>query len=114
MLFGKLSRGFQKTQGSFARYQEEGPLRLAGIINCPGCPTLTGPDKLLERIRGLTDFRVDAIHFATCVKGLCLFREKLAKALREAFSDIKIGTHGEHISGEEFEEKKTSPLADTG
>jgi hypothetical protein len=38
-------------------------------------------------------------------EALCLFREKLAKALREAFSDIKIGTHGEHISGEEFRER---------
>ena len=83
------------------------PLDLVGIINCPGCPTLTGPDKLLLRIRGLTDFRIDALHFSCCVKTLCPFKEKYKDTLEKAFSNIKIaiGTHQEHITAEEYRER---------
>jgi predicted metal-binding protein len=95
---------FRKRKGAFASYPADQPLDLIGIINCPGCPTLTGPDKLLQRIRGLTEFRVDAIHFSYCIKTLCPFKEKYEKALAGAFPDIKVvvGTHQEHITPEEF------------
>ncbi len=95
---------FRKRKGAFAEYPGEEPLNLVGIINCPGCPTLTGPDKLLHRIRALTEFRIDAVHFSNCVKALCPFREKYASALRDAFPAIRIivGTHQEHITSEEF------------
>jgi predicted metal-binding protein len=95
----------RKRKGTFSAYPTNEPLDLMGIINCPGCPTLTGPDKLLQRIRGLTEFRIDTIHFSNCVKSLCTFKEKYHKALREAFPDITIviGTHEEHITPEEFQ-----------
>lgn len=95
---------FRKRKGSFGAYPEAEPLELIGIINCPGCPTMTGPVKLLKRIRGITEFRVDAIHFANCVKALCPFRAKYENALKEAFPEIKIviGTHREHVTDEEF------------
>lgn len=94
----------RKRKGSFERYGNEERLDLVGIINCAGCPTLTGPDKLLERIRGLTEFRIDAIHFANCVKALCPFKEKYRHVLNEVFPGIEvvIGTHTEVISEEEF------------
>ncbi len=95
---------FRKRRGSFAAYPADQQLDLVGIISCAGCPTLTGPDKLLQRIRGLTEFRVDAVHFANCVKALCPFRAQYEKALHEAFPAIRVvsGTHEEHISPEEF------------
>jgi predicted metal-binding protein len=95
---------FRKRRGTFAAYPADKPLDLVGIINCPGCPTLTGPDKLLQRIRGLSEFRIEAIHFTNCIKALCPFKEKYEKALAETFPGIKIviGTHQEHISMEEF------------
>jgi predicted metal-binding protein len=91
----------------FSEYPEEEKLTLVGIINCPGCPTLVGADKLLQRIRALTEFRVDAIHFTYCIKSLCPFREKYKKALEDNFPNIKIivGTHEEHITPEEFRER---------
>lgn len=94
----------RKRKGTFADYPADQPLDLVGIINCPGCPTLTGPDKLLLRLRGLTEFRVDAIHFANCVKSLCPFKASYEKALKESFPSIIIiiGTHQEHITPEEF------------
>jgi hypothetical protein len=75
-----------------------------GIINCPGCPTLTGPDKLIQRIRALTDFGVDRIHFSYCMKALCPFRESYKKSLEQSFPDIGIviGTHEDHVTPEEF------------
>ena len=95
---------FRKRAGAFAAYPEDEPLTLVGIINCPGCPTLTGPDKLLQRIRALTEFRVSAIHFSYCLKSLCPFKETYRKALAEAFPDIAIvvGSHTEHVTPEEF------------
>ncbi len=69
----------RKRGGVFAEYPQDEPLDLVGIINCPGCPTLVGPDKLLQRIRGLTEFRVDAIHFTYCIKALCPFKKSMRR-----------------------------------
>ncbi len=98
---------FRKRKGTFADYLQDEKLTLVGIINCPGCPTLIGPDKLLKRIRALTEFGVDAIHFTYCMKALCPFKEKYKAALEKAFPNIKIviGTHQEHITAEEFRER---------
>jgi predicted metal-binding protein len=95
---------FRRRKGTFAQYPADERLTLIGIINCPGCPTLTGPDKLIERIRALTDFGIDTIHFSYCVKALCPFKERYKNALEESFPHIKIvlGTHEEHITPEEF------------
>jgi predicted metal-binding protein len=95
---------FRKRKGSFAAYPPEEKITLAGIISCPGCPTLTGTDKLLFRIRGLTEFGVDTIHFSYCIKALCPFREKYRQAIEEAVPHIKVvvGTHEEHVTPEEF------------
>jgi len=95
---------FRKRKGTFAAYPENEKLTLTGIINCPGCPTLTGPDKLIGRIRALTELKVDTIHFSNCVKALCPFKEQYKSALEQAFPDIKIviGTHEDHITPEEF------------
>jgi predicted metal-binding protein len=97
----------RKRRGTFAEYPAKEPLDLVGIINCPGCPTLTGPDKLLQRIRALTEFRVDTIHFSNCVKALCPFQEQYRKALNEAFPKITIviGTHQEHLTPEELRQR---------
>lgn len=94
----------RKRKGTFTVYPADEKLTLAGIINCPGCPTLTGPDKLIGRIRALTDFGVDTIHFAYCVKALCPFKEQYKKALEESFPKIRIviGTHEEQVTPEEF------------
>ena len=98
---------FRRRKGMFAQYPQEERLTLMGIINCPGCPTLTGPEKLLERIRALTGFGVDAIHFSFCMKALCPFKEKYKTALESAFPGIKVvlGTHEEHNTPEEFRDK---------
>ncbi len=95
---------FRKRKGAFMDYPSEEKLTLMGIINCPGCPTLIGPDKLLQRIRALTEFGVDTIHFAYCMKALCPFKEKYKAALEETFPEVRIviGTHEEHVSPEEY------------
>ncbi len=97
----------RKRGGAFAKYPADEPLDLIGIINCPGCPTLTGADKLLQRIRGLTEFSVDSIHFTYCIKALCPFTEKYRKALEDVFPDIKIvvGTHQTRLTEQEFRER---------
>jgi predicted metal-binding protein len=95
---------FRKRKGTFAEYPADERLDLVGIINCPGCPTLTGADKLMQRIKGLTEFRIEAIHFTYCMKALCPFKERYKSELEDAFPHVKIiiGTHEEHIAPEEF------------
>lgn len=97
----------RKRKGSFERYVSDDRLDLVGIINCSGCPTLTGPDKLLNRIRALTEFRIDVIHFANCVKALCPFREKYRSVLIDVFPGVEIvvGTHTEQITDDEFRDR---------
>ena len=97
----------RKRRGAFANYPANEPLDLVGIINCPGCPTLTGVDKLLQRIKALTEFRINAIHLSYCMKALCPFKERYKSALEETFPDIEfiIGTHEEHITTDMFKER---------
>lgn len=97
----------RKRKGAFASYPEAEKLTLVGIINCPGCPTLTGTDKLLARIRGLTEFKVDVIHLSFCMKSLCPFTEKYVKAINEAFPAVRVivGTHEEHEPPEEYRKR---------
>ena len=85
----------RKRHGSFADYPADEPIHLVG------------PEKLLQRVRALTEFRIDAIHLTYCVKALCPFREKYKQALEEAFPKIRvvIGTHKERISADEFRER---------
>jgi predicted metal-binding protein len=98
---------FRKRKGAFSVYAKDDPIDLIGIISCPGCPTLTGSDKLLQRIKGLTEFRVDVIHFTYCIKALCPFKSKYKKAIEESFPNIKIvvGTHQVKIKDEEYRNK---------
>ena len=98
---------FRKRKGAFSKYPQDEKLTLTGIINCPGCPTLTGADKLLQRIRALTEFKVDTIHFTYCMKALCPFVKMYAKALEENFPDVNIviDTHTEHITPEEYRKR---------
>lgn len=98
---------FRKRQGTFGDYPDDEALTLVGIINCPGCPTLTGPDKLLQRIRALTEFHGDSIHFTYCLLALCPFKEKYRKSLEEAFPGIKIvmGTHQSKLTPDEYRNK---------
>lgn len=97
----------RKRRGSFADYPAAEPLDLVGIISCPGCPTLTGPEKLLKRIKALTGFRIDAIHFTYCMKALCPFKEKYKAALEREYPAIRIviGTHQEHVTPDEYRER---------
>jgi predicted metal-binding protein len=97
----------RKRRGTFASYPASEPLDLVGIINCPGCPTLVGPAKLLQRIKALTEFRVDVIHFTFCIKALCPFRDKYEKAINEEFPDVTvvIGTHQEHVTCQEYRDR---------
>lgn len=97
----------RKRKGAFALYPINEPIDLVGIISCPGCPTLTGTDKLMHRIRALTEFKIDAIHLSYCMKALCPFKEKYRSDLEEKFPDIKfiIGTHEEHITTDDFKKR---------
>lgn len=97
----------RKRKGAFAQHPAEERLDLIGIISCPGCPTVLGPDKLLLRIKALAEFNVHAIHLSNCIIALCPFKDKYLEALKSTYPEINIvaGTHEENITREEFREK---------
>lgn len=94
----------RKRKGAFERYGSADKLDLIGIISCAGCPTLAAPEKLLIRIRALTEFNLDAIHFTYCIEALCPFKKKYYSLLKEHFPDIEIviGTHEPETTHEQF------------
>ena len=96
----------RKRKGFFAHYPQDERLDLVGLMNCPGCPTLAGYDKLLQRVRGLTEFRVQAVHLSNCIKYLCPFKEKYLSVLQEAFPQVQfiLGTHQEEGNPATFRE----------
>lgn len=96
----------RKRKGAFSMYDSADSLELIGIINCSGCPTLAGPEKLLNRIRALTEFRVDAIHFSYCLDALCPYKTKYRALINQHFPDVEVvfGTHNAHITHEQFRE----------
>ena len=98
---------FQEEERDLLRLSRRWEIDAGGYYQLPRCPTFTGPDKLLQRIRALTDFRVDTIHFTYCMKELCSFKEKYKLTLEEAFPNIKIvvGTHEEHVTPQQYKEQ---------
>ena len=85
----------RKRRGFFERYKKDENLDLVGIINCSGCPTLAAPEKILKRVKSITNYKIDALHFSFCVTALCPFIKKDQKVIQEEFPDLKIvlGTH---------------------
>lgn len=113
-VFGCLEGMYKKTD-SFARYGEGEDVVLAGMINCAGCPTAVGYEKLLNRVRTLADLGVDAIHFSSCVVIICPFAKKYAKLIGEHWPEIDVvmGTHDAPVEPEQMiavlKERITAP-----
>ena len=85
----------RKRRGFFEQYPQDEPLDLIGIINCAGCPTLAAPEKILKRVRPLTEFRIDALHLSFCLVALCPFIKAYMTLIKREFPDINLvmGTH---------------------
>lgn len=85
----------RERKGFFEDYPYDEELVLAGIINCSGCPSVGGTQKILRRVRPLAELQVDAIHLSTCVTAICPFKQKYEQVIEEAYPEIKVvaGTH---------------------
>jgi len=85
----------RKRKGLFEVYPKDEPLDLIGIINCAGCPTLAAPEKILRRVRALTEFRIDALHLSFCMVTLCPFIKPYTTLIKREFPGINLvmGTH---------------------
>ncbi|MCS5696465.1 CGGC domain-containing protein [Desulfofundulus thermocisternus] len=85
----------RKRKGYFQKYPAEEKLTLVGIINCAGCPTAGAMEKILRKVRSLTEFNVDTIHFSYCLTTLCPFKNRYIEIIKETYPDLEIveGTH---------------------
>ena len=85
----------RKRRGFFERYRNDEKLDLIGMISCAGCPTLAAPEKILQRVKALADYRLDALHISYCMTALCPFLKKYQAVIAESYPDLKVilGTH---------------------
>jgi predicted metal-binding protein len=85
----------RKRRGFFERYKDEQNLDLIGIINCSGCPTLAAPEKILQRVKALAEYRLDALHLSYCMTALCPFLKKYQAVIAKTYPalEIVLGTH---------------------
>lgn len=85
-------------QGEFARYPEEDPPELVGIIDCGGCPTAVGSGKVWQKVKALIECGVDSLHLTSCLIQVCPFKERFVEAIRRDYPDLEIieGTHPFH------------------
>ncbi|MFC1735365.1 CGGC domain-containing protein [Candidatus Hydrogenedentota bacterium] len=81
--------------GNFARYAEDGGVRLMGIISCAGCPTAVAPEKVLRRVSALAELGAKAIHIPNCMMFLCPFVNKYKSLIEATYPDVTVvmGTH---------------------
>lgn len=88
----------QAGTGEFAAHKDKGGSQVIGIISCAGCPTLTAPQKVLERVRSLVTMGAEAVHFSSCMLYICPFVNKYKSVLEEAFPKVSF-IQGTHSSG---------------
>lgn len=100
-------RDLHKRMGEFQRYPAEDTLRLAGIINCAGCPTVAYPEKILKRVNAMAQFGIQALHFTYCMVALCPFLKKYTEVISRAYPKIQLveGTHASRYSHAQYREK---------
>lgn len=84
----------RKRKGFFECYRDQ-ELSLIGIISCAGCPTVKAPEKILRRVRALTEFKIDCLHISYCITALCPFMKKYIEIIKREYPDLDIveGTH---------------------
>jgi predicted metal-binding protein len=92
--FGNL----RSRKGQFARYSEEDPPELVGIISCGGCPTAVGSGKVWQKVKALIEYGVKSLHLTSCLIQICPFKNEFVEAIRREYPDLEIveGTHPFH------------------
>jgi predicted metal-binding protein len=88
----------QGRRGSFKDYPEDEPLELVGIIQCGGCPTAVGTDRIWQKVQALVDYGIEALHLSSCLLQICPFKERFLEAIGREFPSLKVveGTHPFH------------------
>ncbi|MCR4435094.1 MAG: CGGC domain-containing protein [Clostridiales bacterium] len=77
-------------KGSYERYKNSQCLDLVGIINCPGCPSQSGSERIIQVMEHLMGFDVDKIHFTNCMSFFCAFRYEYQLLLECRFPGIEV------------------------
>jgi predicted metal-binding protein len=85
-------------QGSFEQYAENDPPELVGIIQCGGCPTAVGTDRIWQKVKALAEYGIEALHLSSCLVQVCPFKEEFVKTIKKEYPDIQVveGTHPFH------------------
>jgi predicted metal-binding protein len=85
-------------KGEFARYAEDDPPELVGIVSCGGCPTAVGSGKVWQKVKALVEYGVKSLHLTSCLIQVCPFKERFVADIRRDYPDLEIieGTHPFH------------------
>jgi len=90
-------------EGKFKDYPEDEPLDLVGIIQCGGCPTAVGTDRVWQKVQALVDYGIESLHLTSCLIQICPFKDAFLETIRKEYPELKVveGTHFFHDE-EEF------------
>lgn len=77
-------------RGPYKIYNRSQNLELVGIINCPGCPAETNPERVINQIQYITKFEVEKIHFTNCMSFYCAFRYNYQILIEGRFPSIEV------------------------
>ncbi|MGN1383024.1 MAG: CGGC domain-containing protein [Eubacterium sp.] len=94
----------QKRRGAFSIYPDDVNIRLVGVISCAGCPTIAYPEKILNRVDSVMQFRTEYLHISNCMLAFCPFVNKYIEVIQKQYPDLTIvkGTHEDHVTQKEF------------
>lgn len=85
-------------KGSFEDYPGDESVDLVGIIQCGGCPTAVGADRIWQKVQALVDYGIDALHLTSCLIQICPFKDQFVETIKRDYPALKLveGTHPFH------------------
>jgi predicted metal-binding protein len=100
---GACLKDMYERKGAFEEYESQ-EIELVGIISCNGCPTITGEEIILPKIKSMIHYGATHIHLSYCMTAVCPFVKKYFKVIRDNFPDINVilGTHESHQTDDKF------------
>jgi predicted metal-binding protein len=87
---------FDKKEGQFERYKDDGNARLRGLVHCGGCPGTSPVLRLVNLKTWMAPMKetIDAVHIGTCLLDNCPFKDTIiAKVKAKAGVEVIEGTH---------------------
>lgn len=76
--------------GAYSRHTRNAEVELVGLVNCPGCPSEIGPERLAKQIKNLAEYQVNEIYFSSCINTFCVFRYDYQALIERDYPEVEV------------------------